>query len=38
MGSYYVFLRYAKLWELRRREEISPDGAGGVGRPWSDGN
>jgi len=37
MGGYYVFLKYAKLWELRRRERDAT-GAGGVGRPWSDGN
>ncbi len=32
LGSYYVFLKYAKLWELRR------EGRGGVRRPRGDGN
>jgi hypothetical protein len=37
MGGYYVFLKYAKLWELRRRDTDSA-GEDRVGRPWSDGN
>jgi hypothetical protein len=32
MGGYYVFLKYAKLWELRRRDTDSA-GEDRVGRP-----
>lgn len=38
MGSYYVFLKQAKLWELRRPGEGPAAAAGGEGRPRSDGN
>jgi glycosyltransferase involved in cell wall biosynthesis len=38
MGSYYVFLKHAKLWELRLRRKTPSTGAGGAGRPRSNGN
>ena len=33
MGGYYVFLKYAKLWELRRRQDMNSNDEGRVGRP-----